>query len=176
MQENRKEIIINEIIYWKENHLLSEQYCDFLLALYTEGNGYQKEKKKNYYYLLLIPLALFLILLYFTELSLILQIVFYAIFLIFGLWLIYFFIKNNLMYQIPIIILAFILLFVSVHFTLPIAANQGAALYIVLLANCILWWLIGWKFKQLYFTISGVIGLGLLILFFFLDINLALSL
>ena len=35
MDENRKQIIINEIIYWKKNRMLPEHYCDFLLALYT---------------------------------------------------------------------------------------------------------------------------------------------
>ena len=39
MDENRKQIIIKEIGYWKNNKLLPEQYCDFLLALYTEGTG-----------------------------------------------------------------------------------------------------------------------------------------
>ena len=39
MDENRKQIIIKEIGYWKNNKLLPEQYCNFLLALYTEGIG-----------------------------------------------------------------------------------------------------------------------------------------
>ncbi len=46
MDETRKQIIINEIEYWKEHHLLPEQYCDFLLALYTEGNGIEKKEKE----------------------------------------------------------------------------------------------------------------------------------
>ena len=39
MDQQRKAIIIHEIKYWKDNHLLPEHYCDFLLALYTEGTG-----------------------------------------------------------------------------------------------------------------------------------------
>ncbi|WP_067836996.1 hypothetical protein [Amphibacillus sediminis] len=37
MDEQRRAVIINEIRYWKENHLLPDHYCDFLFALYTEG-------------------------------------------------------------------------------------------------------------------------------------------
>ncbi|WP_440898184.1 hypothetical protein ACS127_15190 [Amphibacillus sp. Q70] len=37
MNGQRKATIINEIKYWKENRLLPDEYCDYLLALYTEG-------------------------------------------------------------------------------------------------------------------------------------------
>ena len=37
MKENRIETIVNEIHYWKEHRLLPGEYCDFLLALYTQG-------------------------------------------------------------------------------------------------------------------------------------------
>lgn len=39
MEQERKETIIHEIKYWKENQLIPSHYCDFLLALYTEGTG-----------------------------------------------------------------------------------------------------------------------------------------
>lgn len=39
MDQQRKATIIHEIKYWKDNHLLPAHYCDFLLALYTEGTG-----------------------------------------------------------------------------------------------------------------------------------------
>ncbi|SEN55813.1 hypothetical protein SAMN04488134_101355 [Amphibacillus marinus] len=38
MDKQRKITIINEIHYWRENRLLPSHYCDFLLALYTEGS------------------------------------------------------------------------------------------------------------------------------------------
>ena len=44
----RKQIIINEIIYWKKNRMLPEHYCDFLLALYTKGNGLQDQSKNRF--------------------------------------------------------------------------------------------------------------------------------
>ncbi|MCM3710868.1 hypothetical protein [Sporosarcina luteola] len=38
MNVQRKKIIIAEINYWKQNKLLPEHYCDFLLTLYTQGD------------------------------------------------------------------------------------------------------------------------------------------
>lgn len=37
MNERRKKIILSEIKYWKQNHLLPDHYCDFLSTLYAEG-------------------------------------------------------------------------------------------------------------------------------------------
>lgn len=38
-KEKKNEIIIKEIQHWKQSKLLPETYCDFLLALYTKGDG-----------------------------------------------------------------------------------------------------------------------------------------
>lgn len=34
-----KKVILNEIAFWKQNKLLPEHYCDFLTALYAQGEG-----------------------------------------------------------------------------------------------------------------------------------------
>ncbi|UOQ47425.1 hypothetical protein MUN88_15300 [Gracilibacillus caseinilyticus] len=72
MNQSRKQIIVNEIHYWKSHKLLPDHYCDFLLALYTEGHGdgeNQKLKKQSAYMLLyyffdsiliLLPILVFL--------------------------------------------------------------------------------------------------------------------
>ena len=44
MSNQRKQIILNEITFWKQNKLLPEHYCDFLMTLYTEGeHEYEKQ-------------------------------------------------------------------------------------------------------------------------------------
>ncbi|GAB2573182.1 hypothetical protein [Gracilibacillus alcaliphilus] len=66
MKQDRKQIIISEIQHWKENQVLPEQYCDFLLALYSQGEE-PTEKESPYYLffyffnaiLLFIPIILF---------------------------------------------------------------------------------------------------------------------
>ncbi|GIO23112.1 hypothetical protein [Oceanobacillus sp. J11TS1] len=35
--QEKNQVIIQEILKWKENRLLSEEHCDFLLALYTKS-------------------------------------------------------------------------------------------------------------------------------------------
>ena len=173
MQDSRKQIIVNEIHYWKENRLIPEQYCDFLLALYTEGNVQEKtdksSKKTVLFFLLLIPSAIFLF--YFTELSLILQMVLAFIFVLVGIYCTYYLAKKGLIFQIPLICTAFIILFVSVEITLTYTSDHIFILYMVLGANCLLWLVTGIKLKQLYLSISGVAGLLLLVVSLFKSIT-----
>jgi hypothetical protein len=172
MDETRKQIIIKEIDYWKEHHLLPEHYCDFLMALYTEGNGIKRKRsqlsknKKQLLWLLLIPVILFF--LYFTELSLILQITISIIFLIIGTYLTIYFTKQGFFYQIPLIISAIFLLFVSVEAVQKFYSHHIFSLYVILLFNCLLWLFSGIKLKLIYFTIAGILGI-ILLLFFFLS-------
>ncbi|WP_252502925.1 hypothetical protein [Sporosarcina sp. Marseille-Q4943] len=42
MNAQRKKIITAEINYWKQNKLLPEHYCDFLITLYTQGDHEQE--------------------------------------------------------------------------------------------------------------------------------------
>nr|WP_295969428.1 hypothetical protein [uncultured Bacillus sp.] len=166
MDNTRKQIIIKEIGYWKEHHLLPEQYCDFLLALYTEGNvsrnkiySMGKMDKISLGLLLVLVVPFFI---YFTELSLILQIVFSIIFLFSGTYLTLHLLKKGFFYQIPLIMSAIILLFASVEICQKIYSNHILSLYGVLLLNCLIWLIGGIRFKFLYFTISGILGMILL--------------
>jgi hypothetical protein len=171
MDESRKQIIIREIANWKKNRLLPEHYCDFLLALYTEGNGLQEKNnrfKRKYLLFLLLFIPVIAFLLYFTELSLTLQIVFSSILIFIGIYLVFLFFKKGLLFQIPFIVSALILLFVSVKITSNLFSGNYISLYMVLGLNCFLWLVSGWKFKQLYFTISGILGYLLLVGSFFI--------
>lgn len=80
MDEARKETVIKEINYWKTHQLLPEHYCDYLLALYTEGEGEKLANKHSTPYYLLIYffnalLFLFPVLIFQLTDSLFLQIV-----------------------------------------------------------------------------------------------------
>ena len=51
MDPTRKKVILNEINFWKQNNMLPEHYCDYLIALYSEGgkpgtNYRIKDRKK----------------------------------------------------------------------------------------------------------------------------------
>ena len=48
MENPKKQIILNEILFWKQNKLLPEQYCDFLLKLYTEGEDIKQQEMQTF--------------------------------------------------------------------------------------------------------------------------------
>ncbi|AYV74563.1 hypothetical protein M1D49_09455 [Bacillus sp. PK3-056] len=171
MQDQRKTIIVKEIAYWKENKMLPEHYCDYLLTLYTEGNGVEENtiSKKRSGFLLssllffsFIPITIFL--LYFTELSFILQMAISLIFLIFCFVGIFLYNKKQLNVDIPATVAAIIFLLFSVAFVLYFFVNKIIFLYIILFLNCLFWYICGKRFKLLYFTISAYIGACLLVI------------
>lgn len=175
MNENRKKIIVNEILSWRKNRMLPEHYCDFLLALYTEGNqpSENKERKSRSYYwknhylfLLLIPITLFLI--HFTELPINLQMTFSLIFVLAGIIFTFYYLRKGILLQIPLITSALILLLSSVEFISNLYPEYPKVLYFNLVFNCLLWLLSGWKLKLLSFVISGALGLILLIIYIFI--------
>src|SRR5690625_4344381 len=91
MSAERKRIIIEEINYWKDHKLLPEEQCNFLLALYTQGEGQERHLQTTYkrpfiiYLLLLILLIPFsIIITNFTQISLTLQIILMILFLSFS--------------------------------------------------------------------------------------------
>ncbi|MFT8320359.1 MAG: hypothetical protein ABF649_05575 [Bacillus sp. (in: firmicutes)] len=162
MDDNRKKVIIKEIVYWKENRMLPEHYCDYLLSLYTEGNqpiqeGTKKAKHKySGLFLLFIPATI--VLLYFTELSFILQIAISLIFLTFCIAGIYFYRHKNSAVDIPAAVAALIVLLASVYVIFYFFSHNFNYVSIVLCINCVIWFVFGKKYKLLYFTISSIIG------------------
>lgn len=83
MNRRRRETIIREIEYWKRSRLLPEHYCNYLLALYTEGDASLSPRRPLRSRLeaslcLLLPAAALAI--YFTELSFVLQTLLCALF------------------------------------------------------------------------------------------------
>lgn len=151
--------------------MLPEQYCDFLLTVYTEGNRpnvreNRLSKKRirfhNVVYFLSILFSLFVI--YFTELSFILQMGFAAILILFSLAGIYYFSLKKMPYQFPLIATALILLFSSVEIISGVFPENQLPLVVGVIVNCFIWFLAGWKLKLPYFTISGYLGLIILII------------
>jgi hypothetical protein len=180
MNEKRREIIINEIQYWKRSRLLPEQYCDYLLALYTEGTAYQdqhhssfKNNRSRLFRLsvismicLLIPITVLVI--YFTELPFVLQIVIFLIFLTICFGGMFLFARERKLIHIPLVSGALILFLASVQLSDLYFFNKKEISGFVIFFNCLLWMFIGIRLKFLYFVISGVVGFVLLLLSLFL--------
>lgn len=178
MDEKRKTIIINEIVTWKENRMLPEHYCDYLLALYTEGNSPESEpsklkgtkkkfQKSTILPLLLIPIYVFFF--YFTELSFDLQMSLGVVLIIIAMLTTYYFFRKGIQYQIALIISGLILLLTSTEVASHYMGENIFILYFILAVNCLLWIVTGKKLKLLYFMISGYLGLGVLTLSIFIQ-------
>jgi hypothetical protein len=180
MNQNRKSTIIQEIQFWKQNNMLPEHYCDYLLALYTEGDNIasdsadKSKKSKNttihpivYIFILLLSLiSLFVI--YFTELSIVLQTAILASFVVFLLLAGFYYSKKQISPVIIYLISAFILLILSIEIAEFIFEGQALYIYLSIVLNCFLWMFIGRKLKKIYFTISGILGLITIFVFILL--------
>jgi hypothetical protein len=179
MNEKRREIIVKEIQYWKRSRLLPEQYCDYLLALYTEGTAVQHEYRSssatNRSYLfrlsvisitcLLMPITILVI--YFTELSLVLQTIIFLIFLTICFGVMFLFARERKLLHIPLVSGALILFLASVNLS-DFYFNEKGISGVVIFFNCLLWLFIGIRLKILYFTVSGIVGFILLLMSLYL--------
>lgn len=176
MDDHRKKIIINEINYWKQNRMLPAHYCDFLLNLYTEGSsGTSQPAKESKFKIqrilsvfLLGLLSLSVLLFYFTELSLILQM---AIIILFGISSLIsgiFLISKSYFKLIPLLASSLILLITTVQAAEIFFPDNTYMLYLVTIANCLLWVTAGVKWKMISFKISGIVGVIILIITIFI--------
>ncbi|MFZ3588184.1 hypothetical protein ACOI1C_02670 [Bacillus sp. DJP31] len=168
MDLQRKEIILKEIEYWKKNRLLPEQYCNFLLTLYSEGNHEIEGKKKNLKitgFIALLP-VLFLFLLpitflalYFTEMSFGLQMCLNFILIIILVAFSLFFHKKNHLYQTFFIVFAFLLFFVtSIELVDYFYDDYSFVIGATVLSHCLLWFLVGKKMEMKTIKYSGIAG------------------
>ncbi|MDI7740817.1 hypothetical protein QMK38_02280 [Lysinibacillus fusiformis] len=179
MANSKKKIILNEILFWKQNKLLPDQYCDFLMTLYSEGNEIEleedishkksiiaKEKRNRLKLLLFLGMlsvvllaALFLV----SELTWLVAIVVGAIAIILMVMAYRFAKKKEMLAPILHISSALLLFGISVKISKEYFFENQIVLYALLILNCLLWLFTGYKFKIMYFTISGVLGLLVLI-------------
>ncbi|WP_285768942.1 hypothetical protein [Peribacillus sp. SI8-4] len=174
MDEMRKKIIIQEINAWKESRMLPEQYCNYLLTLYSEGesphavtDANRKEKKSLFSLLWIGALFAFIVFLnYFTEIPIRMQMLLTTIsIIIFGL-MARRLIGRKLIFQMALIgmVLSFLLLTVSLaDFMAP---GKAGVLYFILFLNCGFWIVLGVRLKLAHFWIAG--GLGAAVTLYFL--------
>ncbi|WP_238941738.1 YfhO family protein [Bacillus sp. REN10] len=175
--DDKQKIIIKEILVWKENHMLPEQYCDYLLSLYSQGEEWDESSvqatKGNYFplksiFVSLSILIVSLFVLYFTEMSFPLQTAILVFFVVVLLTLGFYFSKKGLLYPMFYIVSAILLLVYSVELHDIIKGKVPFSLHLLLFMNCLLWWVAGKKLQLIYFTISAWLGLVVLVIFIFI--------
>ncbi|PIC65414.1 hypothetical protein CSV79_01985 [Sporosarcina sp. P13] len=188
MAKEKKQIIISEIRYWKQNKLLPEHYCDFLITLYAQGEDPDKFVKKEtstlqkerrqlrtkrfmlfFFSLMLAGVATVAMFLY-KEYQTVTFVA--AVILSLGFLLIVTrktFIKNGFA-PFLYISLAFLLLMMSLKVWTAYFGGDTTLLIGLLVLNCSLWLFTGRVLNLLYFTISGTLGLLMIIAFLILSL------
>lgn len=182
MSNQKKQIILNEITFWKQNKLLPEHYCDFLTTLYTEGGeqneiqgkasqsvmAQQKRKTLRKYAAMPIIAIIFIVLLFTIDAVWFVGIV--TAILAIGCLIAAFYVakKNQLLSPILHLTGALLLLAVTVQISMTYFANNLTLLYVGLLLNCLLWFISGLALKIIYLTISGILGMLAIALYFFM--------
>lgn len=178
MNPQRKRIIISEIQYWKKNRLLPEHYCDFLITLYAQGESQGQEEMKpeasvlekrktpisgklvllflaaavlgsSLIFLKSYPLAAIAITCLFTAVLLVRLITHKAI-------------RKSLL-PFAYIIAAFLILGLSLKVWFVYFEGETMLLLGLLMLNSIIWLFAGRLLKLMYFTISGSVGLLMII-------------
>lgn len=181
MNEQRKATIINEIKYWKKSKLLPDQYCDYLLTLYTEGEpdieqepGLKRSLRLRFQpnrtlLICIMVQVLFLVTLlviYFTEFPLGLQISTGIFFTIAIILLANQTKRQTLALTYVYLLEAAVLFFlITIHAVVIIFAGEAMYIALVTFIHCLAWFIIGWKWKLRFFTIASLLG-GLLLLYF----------
>lgn len=179
MAEDRIPIIIKEIQYWKQSKLLPDVHCDFLLALYTQGDGatidkYVSNKKRlNLSIVLqtLLSIVLFIlsfVIIYIIKISFGLQIGIILAFLAISFWN-YILLKRKESSYSSIAIATFLIMMLM--FTVFVSKTLDLSQWIVqviITLNFIGWFILG-KYNELkYLKIASILGLLFMIIYIIL--------
>ncbi|WP_018923733.1 hypothetical protein [Salsuginibacillus kocurii] len=180
--DERKQIVIDEIKYWKQNHLLPSEYCDFLLMLYSEGeetsaidssDEARDKKVYSWFHLLWLTCSIFFVIsavvvtvgiIYFTEFSMLVQILLSIIFAS-AVLLLALFLKERyfLLSHFFIFTFALLVFLISSHLASEFFPHTHAPVLIIVALNCMSWLAAGWYWRLNYFLIAGILGVLLLI-------------
>ncbi|WP_144511116.1 hypothetical protein [Bacillus sp. FJAT-22090] len=183
MSVQRKQIIINEIAFWKKNKLLPEHYCDFLTALYAQGEGVEEEgkekssqailaKEKKNKTILYVTLGIITAILI-ASLVLITTVAFIPI-IASGITVcafLYIAIKlaKNKSVMTPLLFVFSALLLLGLSFKVwdVYFIEYPSILISLIIGNCLLWLFSGLLLRLIYFSISGIVGTILILIYLF---------
>ena len=183
MSLQRKQIILNEIAFWKKNKLIPEQYCDFLTALYANGEteeGEEQEKsskallskeKRNkiiLYVLLGIITAILIVSLLLIQTAVLIPIIASSIIIILFLYIAFKLAKSkSVMTPLLFVFSALLLLGISFKVWDAYFIDYPFVLIGLIIANCLIWLFSGLFLKLVYFSISGAVGIVFILFFIF---------
>lgn len=169
--DQKKKIIVQEILYWRNNKLLPDHYCQFLLNLYQEGNTIhtsevESNKKKSSMKMGLISILISIIVVslifiasYFRDFPFYMQglIISGATVLLYAstTWLFY---KKSDYFHLTLGISSLAALFTTLWFGIGLELDSFA-LFLALIAVLIIWLLSAFYFHADYLIMITIVGL-----------------
>ncbi|MGY4690336.1 hypothetical protein [Salibacterium sp. K-3] len=180
MDEDRKHIVIQEIKYWKASQLLPDEYCNFLLMLYSEGEEAEEIQDeapaaasstsldKRLIAMLIASVAavaLTFIVIYFTSFSLLLQTLSHLILAgaVFGMA--FFARKQDSVLFHLLLSAGAVILFTGSTTSVMRFEENNILLYLTILLNCSVWLMAGFYWRLPYLIWAGGAGILLSALF-----------
>lgn len=182
MLDKRSKMIIDEINFWKEHKILPESYCDYLINLYSKGEPIEKDERNSWWSggraLLLIQLSLILLMIpfsflviYFTELHMLMQIGILSLFMSYSLWVLYDLKKRHMNYvYIPLLAMLFFIL-ISTEYLVRLIIEKHWVSGVIIFLNFFMWFVIGRKVNIKYVKYCGMIGLCMVCFYFVYKIS-----
>jgi len=174
--DERNQIIVNEIKKWQENKLLPETYCQFLLSLYMEGNqktteetiqtrSYRSYVKKGLLSFLMMVLLICAIVfvMYFTQLSAGIQVIVLIGFLGISLMSARFYHLKQSPFAHLYVVLGSFISFISTVVVIDFWSGNNMYLGAGIILLCLVWILVGWRYRYHYLYIAGATGILLFI-------------
>lgn len=179
VQEEKKETILNEIAFWKTNKLLPAHYCDFLTTLYTGGDDDSDQQEEAvirqplskawllYSAAALLAMIIIAMMYIFSAQYVAIPIAMSVLAIAVIIYMAFQETTTKVMQTLAFAVVALLLFALSVRIASMFAPGNIWVMYSVLVANCVMWLLLGTKMTLTYFTISGYLGLAIIILFGF---------
>lgn len=158
--------------------MLPEHYCDYLIALYTEGEDEHIVMAKNrnrpfhwetvFNFMLAVFIIAALVLIYFTELSFLMQTTILSFFVIILIFMMLYYRRKHKNGLLLYITTAFLALLYSVEINETFFLNDIISLYIILFVNIAVWIAVGLWRKLPFFIIAGCISAIFLLVYIFM--------
>lgn len=187
MSNQRKQIIINEIAFWKKNKMLPDHYCDFLTSLYTGGGSAEdeplnapndkqsilaREKKKFSSKFIIFPFIVVALIaglqfVPFDWIAIAIGAVVGVALSIYGIRLAF---KKNVAAPVLHMSGALLILTMSVKIVITYFEGSNTALFVAIAFNSLFWVLLGAWQKLIYFFLAGIIGIGIIVVYAFIGI------
>ncbi|WP_404453038.1 hypothetical protein LG329_02675 [Virgibacillus necropolis] len=179
-EEDRITTIINELNYWKRNKMLPAVYCDYLLALYTNGDGSGEDEQVKHakkrrstltiaqFILLILLLPIAILVIYSTFFQDYIQLGVLMLFILYSFWQFRGFkLRQNSFYHLSFAIFLLLIFLTTIFLSNTyIVINWFTEL--VMIMNFVCWIIVGTKMELKYLLFASIFGILLVGLFFVL--------